>query len=716
MADRKASVTLELKAAQFKAEAAAAEKSVDGLDRKVEALDRDISKLPADSTRAAAGLGILDESAKKTGRDINDLGVKTDQANKKITEAGEGTKTLRSRMDELEGSLKKTGTEFAKSSDPSLLKKFRADSSELSGLRSTVSEMEKLGLNVKQLGLEATKAESLFGSLQAGFEGGATSPGGLGIAGIAAVPALATAGGAAVAGIGALGAGAGVASAVMGDPKAFQAAWGEAAGSVRKDFLAAGDAFVGPTMDAIKTIGPTIHSWNLTAALAPASRYLPAIVDGLERGATGLEHGIADGIKKAGPAVAALSQGIAQLGTAAGDALSHISDGAAGGSQALHDTFTAVSAVVEGFGLLTEGAEKAYGAINDHPFISAGFTAGLSIPASLAAKALGDVDEGGLAVAGMLPGVASAAQTASGAFDNVAGTLRGVALSSSDTAAALDIATHSFSEATDKALALNDANAAVTLGLKGVKEGFEGGAHALDTANVKGAQNVQLIDEQIRKLQEKRDADIAAGGSTAEAYAKADQAYNNAITDLQRTIGKLGAGSKAAADFFDQFHDRKINIEISVITKHRTVYSDGILYGSAEGAEEHRYGNKAATGLIRHMAVGGAILPASDPGTLIVGEPPTHGEAWIPLAGIGKDRAMDLTKVVADSYGFDVGPRDRWRDVAPRGAWQGGQAGPVTVAVTLAAAPGADTGVGSFLNSLIRNGYVVVKASQVRSG
>jgi hypothetical protein len=713
MADRKASVTLELKAAQFKTEALETAKAVDTLDNKVTALDHDINKLPADSAKAAAGLVILDEATKKTGNDINDMGKKT-------RVGAEETGKFDKRIGELRTSLRDLGAEFDRTGDPSLLKKFRADSSELSGLLRMRKGVEDVAVGVEQLGRKAANAaeetESLFGSLQAGFEGGATSPGGLGIAGIAAVPALATAGGAAVAGIGALGAGAGVASAVMGDPKAFQAAWGEAAGSVRKDFLAAGDAFVGPTMDAIKTIGPTIHSWNLTAALAPASKYLPAIVDGLERGATGLEHGIADGIKKAGPAVAALSQGIAQLGTAVGDALSHISDGAEGGAQALHDTFTAVSAVVEGFGLLTEGAEKAYGAINDHPFISAGFTAGLSIPASLAAKALGDVDEGGLAVARTLPGVASAAQTASGAFDNVAGTLRGVALSSSDTAAALDIATHSFSEATDKALALNDANAAVTLGLKGVKDGFEGGAHALDTANVKGAQNVQLIDEQIRKLQEKRDADIAAGGSTAEAYAKADRAYNDAITDLQRTIGKLGAGSKAAADFFDQFHDRKINIEIDVITKHRTVYSDGILYGSAEGAEEHRYGNKAAHGMIRHMAGGGAILPASDPGTLIVGEPPTHGEAWIPLAGIGKDRAMDLTKVVGDSYGFDVSPREKWRDLAPRGAWQGGQASPVTVAVTLAAAPGADTGVGSFLNSLIRNGLVVVKASQVRSG
>jgi hypothetical protein len=696
VANRKVSVTLELQAAQFKAETLESAKVVHTLDEKVTALDRDINKLPVDSTRAAAGLGILDEAAKKTGRDINDLGVKTDQANKKITEAGEGTKTLRSRMDELEGSLKKTGTEFARNADPGLFRKLKADSSELSGLRSTVSEMEKLGLNVKRLGLEATKAESLFGSLQAGFEGGATSPGGLGIAGIAAVPALATAGGAAVAGIGALGAGAGVASAVMGNPKAFQAAWGEAAGQIKKDFLAAGDAFVGPSMDALRSIGPTIHEWNLTAALAPAAKYVPIIVDGLERGATGLEHGIADGIKKAGPAVQALSQGMAQLGEATGDALSHIADGAEGGAQALHDTITAVSAVVEGFGLLTEGAEKAYEAINDHPFISAGFTGGLSLAASAWSKLFGDVDEGGKAIGNTLDATKNLAAIGGDA-------LQSLDVRAANAAASLDRMNAALDRSINDMLGLSGANIAVEQGFDDLAKGIERGAGALDITNERGRQNVRIIDEQIAALEKQREETIANGDGTQAATDKANAAYNSQLSKLEQMLGKLIGNKKAVEDFINAFRDKTFTItqRVNIVTT-GPVSKEGVVTG---GIPLH---GGYATGGIRKAATG-LLVPPSDPGTVLFGEPQTGGEALIPLKGISPDRAMDLAQTVGNSYGFDAVPRG-WM------AHSASPAGPTTINVTLAVAPGGDTAVGSMLNGLIRNGYVVVKASQVRSG
>jgi hypothetical protein len=41
----------------------------------------------------------------------------------------------------------------------------------------------------------------------------------------------------------------------------------------------------------------------------------------------------------------------------------------------------------------------------------------------------------------------------------------------------------------------------------------------------------------------------------------------------------------------------------------------------------------------------------------LVAEPETQGEAWIPLGGITRDKAMGLTQVVGNSYGFNVTPR-----------------------------------------------------------
>jgi hypothetical protein len=221
---RTVKVALEADVAGYVGGVKEADKATEKLDRDVEALDRDLNKLPADAAKAGAALAVMGEEAKKTGRDVDDMGKKT-------STSADDTSKLDKRIAELKTSVKDLATEFDKSGDPALLKKFRSDSSELAGLKKMRKEVSGFSDEVKSL----TENMDMFSFETPGFGQAAAAAGGL-----LAVPALATAGGAtaALAGVGA--AGLGIYGAVLGNPEAFKAAWTSATGTVKQELVDAG--------------------------------------------------------------------------------------------------------------------------------------------------------------------------------------------------------------------------------------------------------------------------------------------------------------------------------------------------------------------------------------------------------------------------------------------------------------------------------------------
>lgn len=723
MANRTVSVELKVQVDQYKVGVEEAKLKTEELDKVVDRLDHDINKIPADATKAGVGLEVLGESAKKTGDDVDGLGKKTDTTADKTDKLGRKSNDIADALklvgveaqdagDKLAGIDKKSsldlidqkiksvrselenlGTEFNKTGQVSLLDKIgtgQKDLASLGKLKGLVSGALKAGAD------DASIFESLQANISSAFEGGFTSPASIAVIGQAVAVALA-AGGGLVAGIaGAGAAGLGVYGAILGNPDLFASEWHTATTTVKTELIAAGSAFTGPALDAIRTIGPTIAGWHLDQALAPAAKYVPELVRGLEGAATGLEHGFADLVAKGGPAVAELASDMDKLGTSAGKALSSIADGAEGGAQALHDVVTVVDLGIEGFGKLVEGAEKAYGFINDHPIEAGIATGGLSAGASLWTKIFGD-------------NTTSKLTDITDATHGLSTGLSDVAAAAKDASSRLDSLNKIFDDGIHKALGLKDADVAVAQGLADVASGFHKTKDALDLNTQAGRDNQQLVLGLVGTLEQQREAAIAAGDGTLAATRKADDAYNQNLAKLDQILAKLLGSKTAAEKFLGAFKNTDFTIteHFKVVTT-GPVSQQGVVTGGPPRRAQGEVG--FAQGGIRHAAEG-LIVGPSNPGSVLFGEPQTGGELFLPLRGIGKERAMGLAQVAGDAYGFGVAPRSI---MAPH--WSGGSAGPssVAVTVTLQAAPGGDVGIGSFLNGMIRNGYFVVRASDVR--
>lgn len=718
MTDRKASVALELQASQFKAEAAAAGRSVDNLDRDVEKLDRDINKIGPDAIKAGAGLGVLGQSAKETSGDVDGLGKKSEQTTDKTDKLGKKSRETSTALrllgieaqdtgDRLAGvdkknslnliddkiksvraELKSLASEFNKTGDVSILGKIgsgQKDLAALGKLKGLVSGALKAGVD------DSSIFTTLKTNLAGAFEGGFTSPASIAVIGQAIAVALA-AGGGLVAGIaGTVFAGAGVAGAVLGHPQQFQAAWEPAIRSVKKDFEDASDAFTQPTLDALKSVAPTVKSWHLAEALAPAVKYVPEITAGVEGLATGVVHGLAALTAKGGPAVAVLADGLANLGAAADSAFSSIADGADGGAEALHDVLAVVDLGIVAFGKLVEGAENAYGFINDHPFELAIATGGLSAGASLLTNALGNASKEHGRLTQTALGAKQAAEEAGHAFSD-----EGTDLT------ALQNKLNAAAETTDAfigkqvggmlntMMSLDQATLGFNQSLQQVTESVKTNGHSLDEHTAKGAANVATIYSGVQANIQAYQTNIAAGMGAQQAAA----AYDAGTAALNKQLRAAGFTQQAIDGLIGKYRDVPKNVDtdiaingletairdlnttlkliagikdknviIGVTTTYKTVgrplVGEGGTRVLAPGSAE-RYGG------IRRAAAG-LIVPPRDPGTVLFGEPSTGGEAFIPLRGISKDRAMGLARTVGDSYGFGVASYGRPASAAMAG-------------------------------------------------
>jgi hypothetical protein len=356
-------VELQADVASYISEVLEADKATDGLDRKVEDLDKDVDKLGRDSTKAGAEVGLLGEEAKKTGNDVDDLGKKTGAS-------AEQTSKFDKRIGELKTSMRDLAAEFQRTGDPALLKKFRADSSELAGLTKMRKELGGLTGDVGKLGSEAEKAESSVTSL---FETPGLMQVGIGVGAALAVPALAGAGGALTAGAGIGAVGAGVAGAVAGDPARFKAEWGSAIGEIKKDWIDASQPFTGPTLDAIRSVGPMVDSWHLDTTFQKASTFVAPLVSGIEGFVTAVEGGVAKLVDNAGPVIATLETDLPAFGAMIADGLGAIADNAHGGAQALGDIIQLAGGVTDAVLQTVAAAEALYGGFKSADAAAANF-------------------------------------------------------------------------------------------------------------------------------------------------------------------------------------------------------------------------------------------------------------------------------------------------------------------------------------------------------
>lgn len=554
------------------------EREADSAQRQIDHLNDEIAR-NGPTTELNAQLGELQH---RLADIANERGV-TENLQRQFRRATASAATLDHELADVRRELDRLNDEYSRGGDPAVLRRIQEQQRELTrlnGIRRRIQdEDENNQARLARLAEEARRAQArrdeqdrhdednssllrrlrrrasnLGDSAGNSLQGAPVPPaayaigGAIGVA--AAVPLLAAIGGALTAGVGAGIAGAGIAGAVMGDPERFKAEWASATDTVKTEFLDATAIFAGPTLEAIRSIGPLVQSWNLDETFADAAKFVAPLVRGVEGFATGIVRGVSAMVDKGEPAIEALSAGLTELGAAAGDAFESIADGAEGGGEALRDVIFATAGAIRFFGALTGAAEEAYSYIHDHPVEAAMLSLGTSLPISLLDSFSDETEQ----VAVSLDDLGHSGSSAFYGLDQA----------ERDALSTVERLNDEFDRTRDKLLGLSNSNIAVANDLRDVKTAFEENGKTIDINTQKGADNLKVINQTIGDLMRQRDAAIDAGGGTQEAYDKANAAFNEGLASLERLLVKLGLSKTAAHNLMAEFYNKTIDVTVRV--------------------------------------------------------------------------------------------------------------------------------------------------------
>jgi hypothetical protein len=660
VANRTVEVLLRLVTGQYKKEAHEAADATDHLDRSVRKVDEDLNDIPPDAARAAAALKLLGGDVKTVGDRVESLG----QKNASLA-------ILESKIRDTRTEVRKLSDEFVKTGDVDVSKKIGDASGRLEGLKAVRSKIkDELEGGVKDAVTGGVRNAAQSFDLQA-----AAIRLGAGLV----VPILAGAGGAVTALGGASIAGLGVLGAVMGDPAKFSFAWGQALSQIGSDFIDATKPFTGETYAAIASIGPMVQSWHLDQIFAGAVKYVEPLVGGVEDLVTSTVRGVGALVDKGAPAVSALTSGMTELGRAGESALTSIADGAEGGAYALQDTIHAASVLVETFGKIVQGAENAYAFIHDHPIGSAIASGGLTIPLSL----LEATDNKTSHLATTELGLRKEMEAAGHQFSLQGDDLTALGQKLNQAAVSVDsLAASMVNKLFTATMGLDQAVLGVAESLTRLNDSFKENGRQLDIHSAKGQANREAILGAVTANMQLYQAQISAGMSSGDAA----KIYDENTAALERNLRKAGLTTKQIDELIGKYRGIPGNVERDIAINGLTAAINGLaelirmingihdktvtVYYRTQGQSLNA---PLAHGGIRRAQVG-MIIPPSDPGTTLVGEPQTGGEALIPLRGITAARAMELAQTAVGGYGLDVVPRDfrgyRVRQPSPA-AWAG---------------------------------------------
>lgn len=684
MADRTASVALELKASQFKAEATTVEAKVRSVDRAVDELDRDITKIPADAMKAGAAMKLL-------SGDIADVGTNF----QRVGDKSSAMTVLDARIKNTRGEVKKLTEEFVKTGDVDVFRKLGQSSGEL---KSLTNFRKKLAKTLEDGAADGAKAAT--GTFSSMFQSGivdtfkALPPeikagiiAGLAVAALAAIPVIVSAVDAALLlGIGAGGLAAGI--MIAAQDANVQKAYGDLGSHIMSTLSRATMPFRSELISSATTFRDAFD--KITPNIQRSFNTLSKAVQPIATGLSGLFTNAAPGIEKAFqgaiPLLREFGEWLPKLGSEIGDLGQALARAEPEAELFFKFLLANIDVAVKTITFLTNGVHALVGAlmrmVGQYQPLSPALAEDTSALNNLsdAATTTGD------SFADMLNQMNQVPKTA----DDVVVALKDKVLGNM---MALDQATLGFDESLTKLteslkkngdtlnfhskegqanaeamlaavqanIKLFDANVAGGMSAANAAAQYDQNAAAIEAAGRKAGLTRQQINDLIGKYREvpkKIDTDIAAHGLT------------NAIKDLQETI--------ILANNLD---GKSIHIN-SYLHQHYTSTFDDMGLGHQGNA------GPRALGGIRHAATG-LIVGPSTPGTLI-GEPQTGGEALIPMRGITQSRAMSLAQTAVGGYGLQVSPR-------------GGQSQVVVVSGELRIT-GPNTALGGMLMDMNRKG------------
>lgn len=367
---------------------------------------------------------------------------------------------------------------------------------------------------------------------------------------VLAAPAIvATVNAAVLAGLGAGGLAAGIVLAAK-DP-AVQAAYGnlgqrvqkrleDSAKPFRSELIATAGIF-GDSFDRVAPRVDRIFS-RLSSTIQPLAR-------GLSRGVEAAFPGIEKAVNASLPLLRELASQLPRIGKLVGNMFSAIADAGPGAALA----FRFILANVEGLILgITWLIQTLGGAANG--------VAVLESKSRLLASVLTGHEFEAYAVK---------LQTTGAAATSTAFTFNGMAVATYNTAEAANAANAAFSSLFGQLMSVDQADLAVATGMTNLRNTIKGNTKTLDENSAAGQANVGAILGQIQALDQKRQADIAAGNGTKSATDKANAAYASQVASLRGVLIAMGLAASEVDKLISKYREIPRTIDTTVTTHYR---------------------------------------------------------------------------------------------------------------------------------------------------
>jgi hypothetical protein len=484
---------------------------------------------------------------KKAADDIDDTKKSSDKLGDSFKDTGKESGHLEDGIRQLEEHIRSLGQEFGRTGDKDVFKQIRKDRGELGNLKKIRAELDALGDEVQRVGREGTKAgEGLLGGLSGlGDIGGPLKGVGIGVlvAGIAgATPAIAAMLEGALSGTVVGGAMAAGLIAASRDSTVRSAA-SEFGDVVSREFWGAGNAFVGPAIESLHTLGDAIQDLHLADALGKAAPYVKVVAEGLADMGRNIMPGLDKLLDRSGAFSITFADGLANIGAAMGDFLDEVSSGpgALAGLEAglnlLANTIT-----LTGRGLHTLGeifvdflkkAEYGYETLAELSDVL-GFHG--------TAEGLRTIRDG-------IDNLVTGADTAQRRADTLAHVVEYLGGSTADTTANFrdlnrELNTF-FRDSMDASKAADNYQAALDKLTDSVREN----GTTTDANTEKGRANREAVRDLVEAAIRLHDANVAAGQSTKDA----DAAYEAQIAKIEALAKKLHLSKDAVAELIDAY-------------------------------------------------------------------------------------------------------------------------------------------------------------------
>ncbi len=699
---RKVSVGLEADVAGFLGPVLETARATEKLKDEVEDLDHSLDKIPPDALKAGAAMKLLSGDVKDVGANFQAVGDKATAMT-----------VLDTRIKNTRAEVKKLGDEFVKTGDIDVFAKLNKTSGDLSALmdfRKKLSNSVEGGLKdgVSKGGPNSavTFASLIQGGLISAFM---SLPTELKVAvGEAIVVAIVAASapigaainGALLGGIGLGGIGIGIAGQIKNP--IVQDAFTVLGRDLSTKLTSATTSFAAPLAASAGILDKALS--GVLDKLEPRLAGLSNLVEPLARGIAGLatnaEPGFAKALAAAEPILREIAEQLPKLGSEVSRFFALIASGGEGAKDGIDLLFLALETLLVGIGGIIAGLSHLY-----EWFLAPG------------KKILEWYDD--------LTGKSDATgRSIEGSSDKATKSLEKIQTEAEKTATQVGQIDTAFStlgktaeaELTGKILnsmfALDNATLNFQDSLNKLDDSVKRNGTSLDIHKDKGLANARAILSAAQANAELYETNVAGGMKAEEAAQKyaegtrqlkeqaAAAGYNSA--EVQNLIGKydnvpakvqtllatiglteaLNHLSQILIDFRN-LNGKEFETKYTVHTFNYTHYHSESGGGGKEG------GNKYALGGIRKAAAG-LILPPSDPGTVLAGEPQTGGEALIPFEGISQSRAWQLMQTVGDAHGLQVS--------------RGGSSGPMSVSINFGGS--VDGAFASAFMKLVRLGQI----------